>query len=127
MQAMTERLAKLEGSFDVAKVAFTLLSAVMLGGFALLSGQMLSLSSRIDAVSGKIDVVSIKVAEMPGVFRSDLQAATEKLMLAISTGRQSGSITRPGAPFDPVLGYVPPAPGTPAQPTTQPANGGIGR
>ncbi len=127
IQAMTERLAKLEGSFDVAKVAFGLLSAVMLGGFALLSGQISSLSSRIDATSGKIDVVSIKVAEMPGMFRSDLQAATEKLTLAINAGRQSGSNTRPGTPFDPVLGYVPPAPGTPAQPTTQPANGGIRR
>ena len=127
MQAMTERLAKLEGSFDVAKVAFGLLSAVMLGGFALLSGQMSSLSSRIDAVNGKIDVVSIKVAEMPGVFRSDLQAATEKLMLAINAGRQSGSNVRPGAPFDPVLGYVPPMPGAPAQPSTQPANGGVTR
>ena len=127
IQVMIERLAKLEGSFDVAKVAFALMSTVMLGGFALLSSQILSLSSRIDATSGKIDVVSIKVAEMPGVFRSDLQAATEKLTLVINAGRQSGSNNRPGTPFDPVLGYVPPVPGAPAQSTTQPANGGFTR
>lgn len=127
IQAMTERLAKLEGSFDVAKVMLGSLLAVMLSGFALLSGQMLSLSSRIDTLNGKVDVVSIKVAEMPGVFRSDLQAATEKLMLAINAGRQSGSNTRPATPFDPVLGYVPPMPGAPAQQTTQPATVGPAR
>ena len=97
MQAMAERLAKLEGAFNSIKVTVALLATVPLGGFALLATQ-------ISRVEGKVDAVSLKVAEMPGVFRRDIQASTDKLTALV--GRQAGSNPLSPAPAQgsPVVG-----------------------
>ena len=94
MQAMAERLGKLEGAFDFVKVTTALLATVTLGVFALLATQ-------ISRIEGKVDAVSLKMAEMPDVFQRGIQASTDKLTALI--GRQTGS-----NPFSPA-----PAQGSP--------------
>src|SRR3954463_12808522 len=85
---MTKPLTRLDGAFELIRTSFdpawaavALLIAVMLGGFSWLSFQV----SRIEA---KVDATSLKVAEMPNLFKRDLQAETEKLTAAIHANRQ---------------------------------------
>ena len=85
---MIERLARLEGSLDTFKLAFTVLGTVTIAGLTFLGVQL-------NRIEGKVDAVSIKVAEMPGLVQRDIQASTDRLTALI--GRQTGSVV-PASP-----------------------------
>lgn len=104
---MQIRLAKLEGALDAYKLLFTLIMAVLIGGFAFLGVQ----SIRMD---GRIAGLSADVQALPGKINGDLQSLTGTLAETIAAAKQTPPqiILMPAPPSFPTPGTA--APGGPA-------------
>lgn len=76
-----ERLAKLETSIDWMKVILGLMTAVMLGGFTLLSTQIINLGTRIDGTNAKL-------SEEFRAMRVEMSAQTSAIANSITAAKQ---------------------------------------
>ncbi len=83
MSEITNRLSKLEGSYDSLKVVrpmtiavLSLVLAVMVFGFAFLGTQMVSLSAQIARLDSKLDA---NVARLDGKIDANAARVNEKL------------------------------------------------
>lgn len=89
---MTERLAKLETSVDWIKVIGAILVAVQLGGFTLLSAQIISLGARIDGTAnrldGRIDSLNSRLTEEFRAMRAEMSAQTSAIANSITATKQ---------------------------------------
>lgn len=101
--AHDERVSKLEvevgtikGSLDWAKIAFGLMGAVVLSGFAIVITIMLNLSAKTDAqitvLSGKVDGISTTITEEFRTQRADQAAQTSAVANAIIAAQQRPSV-----------------------------------
>lgn len=112
--AHDERVSKLEvevgtikGSLDWAKIAVSIVGAVVLGGFAILITMTLNLSGKVDAqsaaMSAKIDAISTTITDEFRAQRADQAAQTSAVANAIAAAKQQPPIVllQP-APTDPV-------------------------
>lgn len=102
---LRERLAKLEGAFDWLKVVLTLLTAVMIGGFAFLGVQ-------VTRTEGRVSELGAAVSSLPDKINSNLLALTRTLADAIAASKQT--------PPQVIIMPAPAPPGSPSKPTPQP-------
>lgn len=100
MDAMSERLAKLEGAFDWVKVTVALMGAVLIGGIAFLGVQITRVDDRISALSDKLDsrasavdsriaALSEKVDALPDRVNANLRDLINALSQAILASKQT--------------------------------------
>jgi flagellar capping protein FliD len=111
MREAGERLARLEGAYDLAKVVAGLILAVMIGGFAFLGTQMASLTGQIGRLDGKIDTIAQRLdakidasaarvnekldaipqqlAEEFRAMRADMSAQTSAIANSITAAKQA--------------------------------------
>lgn len=75
------RFAKLETSVDWIKVIGAILVAVMLGGFTLLSTQIINLGARIDGTNARL-------SDEFRAMRAELSAQTAAIASSITAARQ---------------------------------------
>lgn len=101
---MDARLAKLEGAVDSFKLLFTVIIAVMLGGFAFLGVQLTRVDSKVSSLTGDVQA-------LPGKISGSLTDLTRTLSDAITAARQ--------APTQVIL--VPSPTGRPEQPSAAPS------
>jgi hypothetical protein len=95
----SERLATVESSVAWIKVILGVMTAVMLGGFALLSTQIINLGSRIDGtaarldsrvdnLSAKIDAIPRQLSEEFRAMRAEMSAQTSAIANSITATKQ---------------------------------------
>jgi hypothetical protein len=111
---MSERLAKLEGSYDALKVVrpmtitvLGVLLAALIFVLSFMANELRDLSSQQAATNAKVDAIPGKLAEEFRAMRSDMAAQTNAIANSITAARQ----------FQPQI-LVVPAPNAPTQAIT---------
>lgn len=82
-----ERLARLEGAFDWAKVALAAWITVTVAGFALLGILAGITNARLDRLEGKLDTIPQRLTEEFGRMRAEMSAQTSAISSAVTAVR----------------------------------------
>lgn len=102
-----ERLARLESAQEWTKIILGLIGALLIGGFALLGGQINRLDAKFDSLDGRIDSLGARISAEGAATRQELIGITTAISNSITAARQ----IQPQ-----ILPVLMPTPGPPPQP-----------